>query len=128
MCGAFTEADLVHESKRIHLNFCRADFSNAIRYHVLVIANFTDADTKAIWETGKSRRLPANLRRSAWKKLAILHAALELANLRVPPGNRLEAPAGDRKGQYSIRINDQYRVCFRWEAGNAHDVEIVDYH
>lgn len=93
-----------------------------------VIVSFADADTKAIWETGKSRRFPANLRRSAWKKLAILHAALELANLRVPPDNRLEALAGDRKGQYSIRINDQYRICFRWATGNAHDVEIVDYH
>ena len=78
--------------------------------------------------TGKSRRIPASLRRTAWKKLAILNAAVELTNLKVPPGNRLEALAGDRKGQYSIRVNDQYRVCFRWNTGNASDVEIVDYH
>ncbi len=58
----------------------------------------------------------------------VLNAALELSNLTVPPGNRLEALAGDRKGQYSIRVNDQYRVCFVWETGNARDVEIVDYH
>ena len=58
----------------------------------------------------------------------VLNAALELSNLTVPPGNRLEALAGDRKGQHSIRVNDQYRICFVWEAGNARDVEIVDYH
>jgi len=58
----------------------------------------------------------------------VLNAALELLNLAVPPGNRLEALAGDRKGQHSIRVNDQYRVCFVWEAGNAREVEIVDYH
>ncbi|QHS52469.1 type II toxin-antitoxin system RelE/ParE family toxin [Edaphobacter sp. 12200R-103] len=93
-----------------------------------MITGFSDADTEELWETGKNRRLPANLRRSAWKKLAILHAALELANLRVPPGNRLEALTGDRKGQHSIRINDQYHICFRWKSGNAYEVEIVDYH
>jgi proteic killer suppression protein len=68
------------------------------------------------------------LRRRAFKKLAILHAAVELDNLMVPPGNHLEALRGDRAGQHSIRINDQYRVCFRWRDGNAFDVEIVDYH
>jgi proteic killer suppression protein len=77
---------------------------------------------------GKSRRIPANIRRSAWKKLAILNAAIELANLTIPPGNRLEALTKGRKGQHSIRVNDQYRVCFRWSEGNAHDVEVVDYH
>jgi proteic killer suppression protein len=80
-----------------------------------------------LWETGKSRRIPANLRISAWKKLAILNAALELNNLTVPPGNRLEALKRDRKGQHSIRINDQYRVCFVWRDNHAHDVEITDY-
>ncbi len=93
-----------------------------------MILSFSDADTKLLWETGKSRRIPANLRVSAFKKLAILNAALELVNLTVPPGNRLEALTKDRKGQHSIRVNDQYRVCFRWLAGHAHDVEIVDYH
>jgi proteic killer suppression protein len=93
-----------------------------------VIATFRDADTKLLWETGKSRRIPANLRISAWKKLAILNAALALENLTVPPGNRLEALQKDRKGQYSIRVNDQYRVCFIWRDHNAYDVEIIDYH
>jgi proteic killer suppression protein len=66
--------------------------------------------------------------RSAFKKLAILNAAVALENLRVPPGNRLEALKGDRAGQHSIRINDRYRVCFLWRDGHAYDVEIVDYH
>ncbi len=93
-----------------------------------MIVSFRDADTELLWKTGKSRRIPANLRISAWKKLAILNAALELSNLTVPPGNRLEALKRDRKGQHSIRINDQYRVCFLWRGNDAHDVEITDYH
>ena len=93
-----------------------------------MIVSFRDGDTELLWKTGKSRRVPANLRRSAWKKLAILNAVVALDNLRVPPGNRLEALTRDRDGQHSIRVNDQYRVCFRWLDGNAHDVEIVDYH
>lgn len=93
-----------------------------------MIASFRDADTELLWNTGKSRRIPANLRTSAWKKLAILNAAVELDNLKVPPGNRLEALKKDRKGQHSIRINDQWRICFKWHGHNAHDVEIVDYH
>lgn len=99
-----------------------------MRYDREVILSFRDADTGLFWETGRSRRLSANLRRSAWKKLAILNAAVELTNLAVPPGNHLEALNKDRRGQHSIRINDQFRVCFRWQSGNAHDVEIVDYH
>jgi len=93
-----------------------------------MILSFRDADTELLWKTGKSRRIPAGIRRTAWKKLAILNAALELSNLRVPPGNHLEALKQDRKGQHSIRVNDQYRVCFQWHDGDACDVEIVDYH
>jgi proteic killer suppression protein len=93
-----------------------------------VIASFRDTDTKRLWQSGKSRRLPADLHRRAFRKLAILNAAIALDNLRVPPGNHLEALHGDRSGQHSIRINDQYRVCFVWRDGNALDVEIVDYH
>jgi proteic killer suppression protein len=93
-----------------------------------MIVSFRDGNTELLWKTGKSRRIPANLRRSAWKKLAILNAAMEIGNLKIPPGNRLEALFGDRKGQYSIRVNDQFRICFRWSEANAHDVEIVDYH
>ncbi len=93
-----------------------------------MIASFADADTELLWRKGNSRRIPANIRRSAWKKLAILNAAIELSNLKVPPGNHLEALTKDRKGQHSIRVDDQYRICFRWLEGNAHEVEIVDYH
>jgi proteic killer suppression protein len=94
----------------------------------VVIVSIRDADTRLLWEPGKTRRIPANIRISAWKKLAILNAALELDNLTAPPGNRLEALKGDRRGQHSIRINDQYRICFVWRDKNAHDVQIVDYH
>lgn len=93
-----------------------------------MILGFRDAETERLWQEGKSRRLPAELRRVAFRKLAILNAAVELGNLRVPPGNRLEALKGTRRGQHSIRVNDQFRVCFVWRDGNAHDVEIVDYH
>jgi proteic killer suppression protein len=74
------------------------------------------------------RRLAADLQRVALRKLRQLDAAVALADLRVPPGNRLEKLVGDRAGQYSIRINDQWRICFRWHTGDAHDVEIADYH
>jgi proteic killer suppression protein len=93
-----------------------------------VIASFRDFDTELLWNSGKSRRIAANLRISAWKKLAILNAAVALENLTVPPGNRLEALKKDRLGQHSIRVNDQYRVCFIWRGNHAHNVEIVDYH
>jgi toxin HigB-1 len=93
-----------------------------------MIATFRDSDTELLWKTGRTRRLPANLRKAAFKKLAILNAVIALENLKVPPGNRLEALHGDREGQYSIRVNDQYRICFEWQHGNAYEVEIVDYH
>ncbi|TWB65674.1 proteic killer suppression protein [Nitrospirillum amazonense] len=75
-----------------------------------------------------TKGFPADLVRAAQRKLAILHAATTMDDLRVPPGNRLEKLSGDREGQHSIRINDQWRVCFRWDGQDAHDVEIVDYH
>ena len=93
-----------------------------------MIKSFKDADTKMLWETGKSRRIPANLRTTALKKLAILNWATNLHDLTVPGGNRLEALARDRKGQHSIRINDQYRLCFVWCDGDAVNVEVTDYH
>ena len=92
-----------------------------------MIKSFQDADTKLLWETGKSRRIPANIRVAALKKLAILHWATSLSDLAVPGGNHLEALKGDRKGQHSIRINDQYRLCFLWLGADAANVEIVDY-
>ena len=93
-----------------------------------MILSFRDGETEALWLHGRSRRLPPDLRRRAFKKLAILNAAVALDNLAIPPGNHLEALRGTRTGQHSIRVNDQYRVCFRWHDGNAFDVEIVDYH
>lgn len=93
-----------------------------------MIKSFADSDTELLWDTGKSRRIPASIRTTALKKLRILGRAMQLADLNAPPGNRLEALTDDRKGQHSIRINDQFRLCFRWSEGNACDVEIVDYH
>jgi proteic killer suppression protein len=93
-----------------------------------MIASFRDIEAENLWRSGNSRRLPADLHRRAFKKVAILNAAVTLDNLRVPPGNRLEALRGNRVGQHAIRINDRYRICFVWRDGNAFDVEIVDYH
>lgn len=93
-----------------------------------MIASFRDSETENLWRTGRSRKLPADLQRRAFRKLAILNAAVTLDNLRIPPGNNLEALRGTRAGHHSIRINDQFRICFRWEQGNAFSVEIVDYH
>jgi proteic killer suppression protein len=93
-----------------------------------MIKTFRDKDTERLFSRHFSRRFPPNLHRVAWKKLAILEAAEQLGDLRVPPGNRLEKLFGKREGQYSIRINDQWRICFRWREGNASDVEISDYH
>jgi len=93
-----------------------------------MIVSFRDKETEKLWQSGRSERLPADLQRRAFKKLAILNAAVTLDNLRVPPGNQLEALRGNRAGQHSIRFNDQYRVCFVWRDSNAFEVEIVDYH
>jgi proteic killer suppression protein len=93
-----------------------------------MIAGFRDRETENLWKTGKCRSLPAPLNRQALRKLYLLHAAPAVENLAVPPGNRLERLRGDREGQYSIRVNDRYRICFVWREGNAYDVEIVDYH
>jgi proteic killer suppression protein len=92
-----------------------------------MIKSFRCSDTEALFNRERVKRF-ANIEAAARRKLILLHAAAALEFLRVPPGNRLEALKGDRAGQYSIRINDQFRVCFRWVAGNAEDVEIVDYH
>jgi proteic killer suppression protein len=95
----------------------------------IVIKTFADKSTKEFWDTGKSQGMPpANLRNAAKKRLAMLHSAGRLADLRIPPGNRLEELRHDRAGQHSIRINDQFRVCFAWRNSDAFDVEITDYH
>ncbi len=92
-----------------------------------MIRSFADPDTERLFQDEDIRRFRA-FERQARRKLALLSTATSLNDLRVPPGNRLEALVGDRKGQHSIRINRQWRICFRWENGDAHDVEIVDYH
>ena len=92
-----------------------------------MIRSFGDAETRKLFETGRSKRFSA-FADIAMRKLAQLDAAHTLEFLRSPPGNRLEALKGDRKGQYSIRINDQFRVCFRWTQDGTERVEIIDYH
>jgi proteic killer suppression protein len=93
-----------------------------------MIKSFRDKETEKIFNRHISGKLPQNIQHLARRKLVMLDAASELNALRIPPGNRLEALKGDRKGQHSIRINDQWRICFKWKAGVAYDVEIADYH
>lgn len=93
-----------------------------------MIQSFADVETERFFVTGKSRRFPSEIRTRAVMRLTQLNAASRVEDLRLPPSNRLEALKGDRKGQWSIRINDQWRVCFRFDQGDAFDVEIVDYH
>lgn len=93
-----------------------------------MIESFANTETERLFATGKSRRLPPDILRRAVMRLTQLDAATVVEDMRQPPSNRLEALGGKRAGQWSIRINDQWRVCFRFERGNAFDVEIVDYH
>ena len=93
-----------------------------------MIYSFGDKLTRMVFERIYVKAFSPDLQRSALRKLELLNAALSLDDLRVPPGNRLEKLTGDREGQYSIRINDQYRICFMWKEGNASNVEIADYH
>ena len=93
-----------------------------------MIRSFADADTQRFFDMGESRRFPRDIQKRATRRLIQLNAAVELGDLRLPPSNRLEALHDDRRGQHSIRINDQWRVCFRFADGDAFDVEITDYH
>jgi proteic killer suppression protein len=93
-----------------------------------MIRSFADRETERFYTTGRARRLPPEIRDRAALRLTQLNAATLLADLKAPQSNRLEALRGDRKGQWSIRINDQWRVCFRFSSGDAFDVAIVDYH
>ena len=93
-----------------------------------MIVSFRDGETATIWGGHHSRRLPSDIQAGALRKLRLLNNARRLDDLRVPPANRLEALKGYRRGQHSIRINDQWRICFVWKEGHAHQVEIVDYH
>ena len=93
-----------------------------------MIENFANLEVERLYQTGKSRRLPPDILRRALMRLTQLHAATDVEDLRLPPSNHLESLRGDRAGQWSIRINQQWRVCFRFEDSNAYDVDIVDYH
>ncbi len=93
-----------------------------------MIESFADGETQSLFAKGKSRRLPPEILRRAIMRLAQLDAATDVDDLRQPPSNRLESLSGERQGQWSIRINARWRVCFCFERGNAQDVEIIDYH
>src|SRR5690606_34951436 len=103
---------------------------NVARYYYRsgMIQGFASKDLERLWNRERLKHLPPDIQRAALRKLLMLDAAADLQDLRVPPGNRLERLMGSRAGQYSIRINDQWRICFRWQDGNAYDVEITDYH
>lgn len=104
------------------------DVTSGGRYHSSVIRSWADAEAEKIFHLQRSRRLPSDIQRVALRKLRMLDAAVTLEDLRVPPANRLEKLQGDREGQWSIRINDQWRVCFEWRDAGAYGVAIVDYH
>jgi toxin HigB-1 len=93
-----------------------------------VIKTFADRRTQELYATGKAKRFPADVAKRASRKLEYLDLATKLEDLRTPPGNRLHELKGDRKGQYSISVNDQWRICFRFLDGDVYDVEICDYH
>lgn len=104
------------------------DNINASRYYRFVIKTFADNETRRLFERERVRRVPSDLRKRALNKLLILDAAESLEDLRRPPGNHLERLSGDREGRHSIRVNEQWRICFRWSGGDALDGEVVDYH
>ena len=93
-----------------------------------MIKSFADKRTEVFWHTGKNTKIPSTIHKRAYRKLQLLHAATTIEFLRVPPSNHLEKLSGDRKGAYSIRINQQFRIVFTWKQGHAENVEIVDYH
>lgn len=101
---------------------------DAARYILSMIIGFAGIEAERIWTGLRSRRLPADMQATALRKLRLLNQARVLADLKIPPGNRLEALKGNRLGQHSIRINDQWRICFIWTEGGPVDVDIVDYH
>ncbi len=93
-----------------------------------MIQSFNCKETEQLFQRHRVKKWPQAVMKIGHRKLLILEAATDINDLKVPPGNKLEKLKGDRKGQYSIRINDQWRICFQWKAGHAHQVEIVDYH
>jgi len=115
-------------SRFVSGRFFWLDDCNGIRYNAFMIKSFADKETARFWDNGHSRRIPFMVKERARDKLQMLHASEAVENLRFPPSNNLEKLSGDRKGFWSIRINKQYRIVFRFVGGDAHDVEIVDYH
>jgi toxin HigB-1 len=109
--------------KQIEIDICQV-----IVYVYIMIKTFADKETRRLFTTGKSKILPSDLIKRAVRRLEYIHYAVTLDDLRVPPSNRLHALGGDRNGQYSISINDQWRICFHFVDGGAYDVEITDYH
>jgi len=99
-----------------------------MRYNLSMIKTFSDKRSKRLYITGRAHGIDGILASRAIRKLDMIHAASAISDLEVPPGNRLEQLRGDRKGQWSIRVNDQWRICFRFSDGNAYDVEFCDYH
>ena len=93
-----------------------------------MIVSFADTDSEKVWNGQFSRKLPPDIQRTARRKMIQIHGSRDVQDLKIPPGNRLHELSGDRDGQYSISINRQWRICFYWSDGNAHEVEIVDYH
>ncbi len=93
-----------------------------------MIKTFNNDETQKIYQRQRSQKLPSDIQQVALRKLRMINNAVTINDLRVPPANRLEKLSGDRAGQWSIRINDQWRVCFRWEGSDAYDVEVADYH
>ena len=124
---AATRRSISNPQSTIHNPECLDDV-NALRYYPHVIRSFRDKDAERLFRREPIRKLPRAIQRVALRKLVQLDAAAALDDLRIPPGNRLGKLSGTRAGQHSIRINDQWRVCFRWHQGDAHDGEIVDYH
>lgn len=115
-----------HHSPRIRN--ITLDDTILIGYITDVIKAFKDKETEKVFNGLRSRKLPGDIQRIAERKLIMLHRAATLTDLRIPPANRLEALRGDRKGQYSIRVNDQWRICFEWREDGVYSVEITDYH
>lgn len=93
-----------------------------------MIKTFKDGETQKIYQRQRSQKLPSDIQQVALRKLRMINNSVSINDLRIPPANHLEKLSGDRAGQWSIRINDQWRVCFRWEGSDAYDVEIADYH
>ena len=104
------------------------DANSTTRYYWQVIRGFRDRDTQAVASRQRVTKFPEDIQHRAQRKLMVLNNAADLNDLRVPPGNRWEMLSGDRSGQHSIRVNEQWRICFVWEQGHGYDVEIVDYH